>query len=75
MSCAAEIQTGELLTEQQARDIKASILRLGYDNVKEAAQDRDEVSYWVLVQQLNRSRPVTEKYLPFFERWLEKGLG
>jgi len=74
MSCVAEIQTGELLTDQQARNIKASILRLGYDNVKEAAQDRDEVSYWMLVQQLNGSRPVTKKYQPIFTEWVERGL-
>ena len=72
---STKIEQGELLTAQQARDVKASILRLGYDNVKEAARDHESVSYPMLVQQLNRSRPVTEKYLPYFERWLEKGLG
>jgi len=69
-----EIQAGELLTDQQARDVKASILRLGYDNVKEAARDHERVSYWMLVQQLNRSRPVSQKYQPILAEWVRRGL-
>jgi len=66
-----EIEPGELLTEQQSREIRAGLLVMGYDSLSDAARIMD-LNYDMVQQMLSRSRAVSEKYAPHLRTWLQE---
>jgi len=73
-SSAEKIKPGNLLSEEQVREVDAAIRRGGYSGRQSWAGDVEEISGSVVDQIMSRARTVPAKYADAFNDLIEEEL-